>query len=548
MQPKTSTSNPVRIVVALPLRNQEPLKQFLSKLSDPSSGRYHHFLTREQFAASYAPDSADLQKVASQLAQSGLQSKIGNLAVFATGSGQCVGAYFQTPIDEVRYETSIGAVVKPVARGSLHLSPLLRSLSASIIGLERIPPAEPLSLRGPSLDPRLDPQNIHGPYGPYMTDDLKQAYRFPSALDVNGDGVTIATVMAGAVHRADIDYYAHAVLHQSSFRFAMVDIDGGAGFDPNAGSAESTLDLEQAGGIAPRSDIILYNIPNLSPYYNYLAYDAAYSNKRVLVVNSSFGQCEKDFASAQGVSELKSFDDLFAAGSAVGVTWVAASGDQAAYGCPDGVYNKISVEFPASDPYILAVGGTNLTTAHSHGSRNSAYISESAYYEPRGGGAYWGSGGGQSRLFRVPSWQRDFIRPFIRRGVPDLALHMGGLGFSSGGSYCGALKCHIDDSSDWLRLAGRWTQVIGTSAASPDIVGLIALRIEKQRSALGDIHTWLYDEARHARVFRRGIHGFNGYRTSRGLWDPVLGTGTPFGNTFAGTASVAGTPGTPSNP
>jgi subtilase family serine protease len=164
-----------------------------------------------------------------------------------------------------------------------------------------------------------------------MTDDLKQAYRFPSALDVTGDGVTIAIVMAGAVRRADIDYYARHVLHQPSFRFKNVDIDGGAGFDPNAGSAESTLDVEQAGGIAPRADIILYNIPNLSSYYYYRAYDAAYGNKRVLLVNSSFGECEKDFASAQGKSELKSFDDLFAAGSAVGVTWVAASGDQAAY-------------------------------------------------------------------------------------------------------------------------------------------------------------------------------------------------------------------------
>ena len=51
------------------------------------------------------------------------------------------------------------------------------------------------------------------------------------------------------------------------------------------------------------------------------------------MVNSSFGGCEKEYASSQGVSELKSLDSLLAAGSAIGLTWVAASGDQAAYNC-----------------------------------------------------------------------------------------------------------------------------------------------------------------------------------------------------------------------
>lgn len=548
LRPEASAAPQVKIVVALPLRNEERLKQFLSEVSDPSSPRYHHFLTREQFAATYAPDSADLENVAHQLEQAGLQTKIANLAVLASGTESCASAYFQTPIHDVRYASSTGPVMEPVAQGSLHFSPLLRSLSASVIGLEGIPPAEPQSSQDLTTDSSLSPDNSSGPYGPYFTLDLKQAYRFPSALDVNGAGVTIAIVNAGAARSADIDDYARH-LRLSPFHFTTVNIDGGAGYDPSGeGSLESTLDVEQAGGTASHADLVLYNIPALTAPYIYEAYDAAYSNKRVLVVNSSFGECEKDYDSPQDRSDLTKLDDLFAMGSAAGVTWVAASGDNAAYGCPEGVFNEISVVLPAGDPYVLAVGGTNLTTTYQRGSQNSAYISESAYDEPLGGGAHWGSGGGQSRIFRKPSWQRDFTS-FTDRGVPDLALHMGGQGHSSGGVSCGrALKCYVDDSSDWLRFAGSWSAVVGTSAASPDIVGLIALRIEKQRGGLGDIHPWLYAEARKEHLFRRGIHGFNGYKTTDSLWDPVLGLGTPYGNTFAGTTSVAGVPGSPSNP
>ncbi|MGB6601387.1 MAG: protease pro-enzyme activation domain-containing protein, partial [Candidatus Cybelea sp.] len=433
LRPETNPTPQVKIVVALPLRNQERLKQFLSEVSDPGSARYHHFLTREQFAATYAPDSGDLEKVANQLEQAGLETTTANLAVLANGTSQCVSAYFQTPIHEVRYATSIGPVVEPVAQGPLHLSSLLRSMSASVIGLEGIPPADPLSFRDQNLESSVVPENIDGRYGPYYTDDLKQAYRFPSALDVNGNGITLGIVMAGAVRRADIDYYAKAVLHQSSFHFTSVDIDGGASFDPNGGSGEATLDVEQAGGIAPHADLILYNIPSLTDYYIYKAYDAAYSNKRVHVVNSSFGGCEKEYASSQGVSELKSLDSLLAAGSAIGLTWVAASGDQAAYNCPQGIFNELSVGLPAGDPHVLAVGGTNLTTTYHYGSENSAYVSESAYDEPQGQGAHWGSGGGQSRIYPIPSWQRGFKQPFTGRGVPDLGLHMGGLGFSYSG-------------------------------------------------------------------------------------------------------------------
>ena len=99
-------------------------------------------------------------------------------------------------------------------------------------------------------------------------------------------------------------------------------------------------------------------------------------------------------------------------------------------------------------------------------------------------------------------------------------------------------------------MQGAWSQSIGTSAASPDFVGLLALTAQIVNSKLGEVNAELYKAAAKHRgyYFRRGLKGFNGYNTSTTLWDPVLGLGTPYGAHIAGAKSVAGEPTSPSNP
>ena len=104
---------------------------------------------------------------------------------------------------------------------------------------------------------------------------------------------------------------------------------------------------------------------------------------------------------------------MFKQGIAAGVTWVAASGDHGAYQCgfsgtgpsAQPTFAKIGVSWPAVSPYVLAVGGTNLTTNFVAKSNDSAYVSESAFKDtkPSNGGLYWGSGGGYSTKYKRPS-------------------------------------------------------------------------------------------------------------------------------------------------
>jgi kumamolisin len=113
-----------------------------------------------------------------------------------------------------------------------------------------------------------------------------------------------------------------------------------------------------------------------------------------------------------------------------------------------------SAEFPASSPHVTGVGGTNLVTTYTGltSDLNSQYVRESAFADPlaedifygtSATGSYWGSGGGNSILFKKPLFQALTNTGSAKfRTVPDLALHMGG---------CpgGAISCGADDSFDY---------------------------------------------------------------------------------------------------
>ncbi len=535
--PVAAPAGDVPIAVVLPMRNRAELEAKAAQIGDPSSPQFRHFLTRQYIADTYDPRPADLEAVAAQLRAAGFSTQTGAHAVFAWAPSSSIASFFGTTITGVQYTSRTGEVsTRAVAQTPLRLPQAFAALGAHVVGLDNRAPFETFSQIAGVVPPGRTPDSIAGKYGPYYPPDLRQAYHFPSVAVANGSGVTIAIVIDAQVRATDVAAFSSYALNHRALAMSTVKIAGGGPLD----TGEGTLDVEQSGGIAPGASIDVYSIPALSDSYVLEAYDAAYNNSKVLVVNSSFGQCEADFDNSSGISYLNDVDGYFVEGSAVGMTWVAASGDWSAFGCPDGSLNKVGVMWPASDPNVLSVGGTDLETTHAAGNYASAYYGETAYDYAVGGGKYWGSGGGYSGGYARPSWQYGFVSS-TGRGVPDLSLHMG---CCPGG---GAGRS-TDASSDYVYLAGKWVELIGTSAASPDIVGLVALRDELQRSGQGDMHAWIYAEAKHAGMFRRAIRGNNGYSTNAGYWDPVLGLGTPVGSAFAGTGYYAGVPGTATNP
>ena len=112
--------------------------------------------------------------------------------------------------------------------------------------------------------------NRYSPVGPYWFDDIKQAYEFPSYQKLTGKGRTIAIVMSNDFLDSDMEaYFGHEKLAVP--KIVRRPIGGGAPFDP-FGSIETSLDIQQSGGMAPGATIVHYNIPDLSDQAIFVAY------------------------------------------------------------------------------------------------------------------------------------------------------------------------------------------------------------------------------------------------------------------------------------
>lgn len=552
--------------VYLPLQNRDALEQELATLHDSKSSRYHQWLTPQQFKERYAPSAQQVEAVRAQLSSLGLTATAeGPQRLHVTGSTAAVESALQTQLHAGKFANGRTTVM---ATQPLQLSGALAQSGAIITGLSGF-----VRMRSfVHLAPKAKPQNRYSTAGPYWFTDLKQAYSWPSYNVYNGKGTTIGILMAGDFNPPDMGaYFRHEKL--ASPRITTVQVNGGSPYDPN-NSFETHLDLQQTGGMAPKANLILYNLPDLSDYNIITGLAQIVDDNKADVVSMSFGGPELFYTAAfnDGVDQtqiLKVEDDLMAQGNAQGITFVASSGDAGALPavplkCFDGVPHcgaaLASAEFPASSPHVVGVGGTNLvTTQGSSTDLTSAYVREQAFGDPLVGdifynttstGQYWGSGGGDSIIFRKPTFQALTNTGNNRfRTVPDVSLHMGGCPF-------GAITCSPDDSADVVAIGGGLYGVIGTSASAPDFAGLTALAVQRFGQRLGNENFYLYalaatQELGLTKIYRQGIPGFNGlYSTTPKGYNRVLGNGTVIGKEFllAPLVPSAGTPQTPSNP
>jgi subtilase family serine protease len=211
------------------------------------------------------------------------------------------------------------------------------------------------------------------------------------------------------------------------------------------------------------------------------------------------------------------------------VTVVAASGDKgAASDLHFGSTTPIKeVSLPASDPLVLAAGGTSLTADRATG----AYIGETAWNtlpappSPDDGSS--ASGGGFSHLSARPGYQDGVPGAEATRGVPDVAGDAAfdtGMAVASGGGSTGQAIVR---------------PATGTSAAAPFWAGLVALADQLAHRHLGFVNPAIYQIARSSQyhqTFHDITTGNNtasfppvtttGYPAAPG-WDPVTGWGSP---------------------
>ena len=544
----------MQVVVHLPLRNAEQLDRLIANQADKSSPEYQHFLTPDQFRASYGPDPADLAAAAASLKSLGFETRVTSQSVLAAAPQatveQTFGVHFKQMQTAHRSMLATDrAATAPSALARLNATVTFGRLTRHV-NSKQVSKIE------------IDPDNRVSPSGYYWFTDLKQAYGYPSYQTANGSGRTIAIVIDSDVLDSDLaTYFGHE--HLAPPVVMRRPVNGGP--RPvslsDGSSFEAALDVQMSAGSAPGAKIALYGIPNLLDTNVLAGYQAIVDDNKADIVNSSFGLCELYYTAAYNTPGdttdytqiLRDFHNVFRQGNAQGITFVASSGDSGAYDCFDPTFSfkVLGVENPADDPNTTGVGGTNLVTNFVAGSKNSSYVRESAFADlgdPAQGSApndRWGSGGGISAIFGKPWYQHLVNTHAATRTVPDVSMQMGGC---PGGVI---QPCNPDDSSVITRVGGHYYLLIGTSASSPEFAGLLAVTEQTLHTRLGNANGYIYvlSALGGSSVYRQDIPGNNGYPTTHG-YNYVLGNGTPHAAAFAAQpfAPRAGDPWTPSNP
>jgi kumamolisin len=203
-----------------------------------------------------------------------------------------------------------------------------------------------------------------------LPSDFASSYGLSSltASGAEGQGQTVGVVALATVDPGAPQYFWRNVMHlaPSGRTLTAVDVDGGAGAPSyTAGSDEADLDTEQAGGVAPDSNVIIYQAPNTDFGFADAFFDAA-SQNTVSAVSTSWGDSDTftDAAIAAGAESpgyVTAIDEALLELAVQGQSAFAAAGDNGAYDASaDLGTTNLSTDYPADSPYITSGGGTTL--------------------------------------------------------------------------------------------------------------------------------------------------------------------------------------------
>ena len=461
------------ISVVIPPQNQRVLNTLLHEQSDPSSPEFHHWLSSSQYQSEFGPSPSDAAAVTSWLRSNGFAPTTSGYTVRFDATEAAVSSALGTSFERYRLaDGHSGYVASSTPEVPADLS---TGQITSILGLntayefsssyEPVPPGTSTGAptggafrsHADGLSPCAGAANAAAP-GYYTFDEEGADYGVGSLLSAgeNGAGETVGLFELGQSSSSDLATYKSCF--GLSNAFSTVPVDGGAAVDANA-TGEADLDAEEAMTQAPGANVVSYEGPNtVSGVYD--TWNQIVSADTVQVISSSWGLCETD---AESDGTQGAYTALFEQASAQGQSVFVASGDSGSEGCfaDDGTTFE-QTTYPASDPWVTAVGGTSMFEggATDQTAWNSCGPDESTACANLFGGLAAG-GGGMSRYETRPSYQPNILEWGVSescgtecREVPDISANAG----------VGMV----------LYANGAWGVGAGTSFAAPFMSGLVA--------------------------------------------------------------------------
>lgn len=529
----TDPNRNLDITVSLSLRNQPALDDLIRRVSTTGSPGYGHYLTPGQFAAEHGPTPDQVQQVSDYLRGQGLtvtSVSSNRTLVHAIGPVHAVETAFGVTIsdwhDRAENRDFFGNDAQP------SLPPSVNSLVVGILGLNDRTVFHHHTIRSSVQAPKVG----GGPGGGYTPVELKTAYDVNPMVTrgINGTGQSLGLFELDGFNQANITTYDTNYSLATSAPQAIVVLPGPMpALGP--GEIEVELDIEVMHAIAPAATITVWEGQN-SASGAVSTYNAMVTSNTTSSNSTSWGDCEPDTPT----SLIDTLDQAFRQAAAQGQSFFAASGDFGAYDCRQftPASNAIVVDYPASDPFVTGVGGTNLQI----NIVDKSYVSESAWTTP-GASPPRGTGGGLSMHWAQPRWQagRGVSNPSSTgaRQVPDVSLDADP---ATGYSIFATDRTPTPPATGWFDLGG-------TSAGAPGWAAITALynqfAASLGRGNLGYANPALYAAAmdgQPSQPYHDITTGDNFVYFATPGWDYATGWGTPDVTTLIGQMLAARTP------
>lgn len=469
------------ITVTLKLRNRDLLNQRVLKLTTPGDPEYRHWLKRSQVLADHAPAPDRVAALTDHLARAGFTGIAvadNRLLVTAHGTAAAVRRAFNARMARFERDGRLGIANLTDAQIPAHLDDVV----LAVLGLQTLDEMRPLNVRASRV---LLTGSVRG-LSPTQLPVAYNAAGLPAASTV-----TVGIITAGNMTQPIADLHQFQTQNGLPALTPTVVTVGRPGRD-TSNTPEWDLDSQtiQAMAGGQLAQMIFYTARSLLDSNITAAINRAVSDNAAAIVNVSLGECESA-AAADGA--MASDDQYFQVAIAQGQTFVVASGDSGSNECAQQGH-PAGASYPASSPYVVAVGGTTLYT-----DTDGSYGGELAWS---------GSGGSPSTVEPRPAWQAGTVTGAFR-GVPDIAFD------------------GDPDSGAIIVVNGGSAQYGGTSLAAPIFVGAYA-RIQTTNNArLGFPASWIYKYgAQAAAAFHDVTSGSNGGYSAGPGWDFTTGFGS----------------------
>lgn len=509
--------------VYLGWNNPAGVEALAKAVSDPHSASYGKFLTPTQFRQQFAPSQAQVGAVQSWLRSQGFSVEYtpqNNHYVSAEGTAAQVQAAFGTSLGMYRVngltvrapsaDVSIPSSLAGIVNGVIGLDDSAQFVHTNHVASDAPPPDAFVS--GTPCSTYWDEKQATGftnpfgtgtlPYAPcgYTPAQIKGAYGI-SGYDGSGQTVAIIDAYAAPTILQDVNQWStnRGLPTMQGSQFTQVVAPGtyhhpesGVMQDPQGWYGEETLDVEAVHGMAPAANIVYVGAPN-----NFQDLDAALNHvvdrHLAQIVTNSYGWNTELLPSGY----ITPYEDIILQGVAEGIGIYFSSGDNSDESL---VMGYSTTDWPASSPFVTAVGGTSIAVGQSNnylfetgwGTTTSSWTGSTWSPTPPGAWLY-GAGGGVSRVFAEPWYQDGVVQSSVftaqghtGRAVPDISAFAD----PNTGLMIGETQTFPDGSVKYSEY-----RIGGTSLSSPIMAGIMALADQAHGSPHGFANPLFYSKA-----------------------------------------------------